>query len=1081
MMNCNRKCMFIAKEETPCLYEGGPCFAQTKAPDSDSFEKDYGVEARVIHPGSGFVAGMIDGYDGAQRFELTLLKLMGGAELSFKITYDSSQTREGVLGIGWSHCFEKSLVIDRDTAYLYERPGVYRKYHRWESDEMFWGRTMGCLGDQLYETKDGYRLERDFKQTEYYSSKGQMAGIKMRNGREVRILHYKNQIIVTDMLTMKSIYLDLDDAGKMIRVYDTNERTVEFTYADGRLAEICDVNGNHRFYTYDENGRMVSEWNDEGICLYQNTYDEEGRIVCREDGKKQAIHLHYNDEQRIITDRNGNQYQWTFNQHGLPASKKDANGNTCSYTYNVNGKPETIIDANGNKRTVEYLGYGKPRWLTDQKGQRTEFSYERERISKITYPDGMSEWFSYNSQHLLAKHRDLRGTVTTFTYDKDKNLISKKIGNKKNLHYDYENGLLISKTDAKGYTTRYRYNDLGQRIATIDAAGRETLYEYDLSGKLLKVTDPLGGSKTYTYNCNDQLCSATDENGNITTYIYNDNRKPEKIVFADDTVILLEYDAEDQLIGKVDREGNATLYGYDPAGRLISVQLPDGKVVEYSYDAVGNLVKEAYSDGMEITYTYDVLGNRLTTTDSQGNQMRYQYDCRSRIIREVNPFGGATLYQYSPAGDLLSERDPLGHQTVYTYDAYGNRMSVCDPRGNVTRYIYDSNDHLVAMTDPLGNSTYYEYNNCNQLIGRTNPKNQKEQYRYDAAGRLVGYTDAKENWMYLYYDAVGNLKTLCDRKNNERFKITYDSMNRPVSILDVFDHETMDLLGSPQEPFEDGTKGFEKEKNGKVFYDLAGRVVAYEKDDDMVHITYDENGNLHTVADQNGISYREYDALNRLVSYTASDGKTIGYRYDPTGNLTAIIYPDQTEVLYSYDANHNLVSVTDWAGRSTWYLYDANDQVIGVTKTNGQVLTMIYDEAGQLISQVEGFAGGETLSSVEYEYDALGRIQSEKERIKNQRKVYTYDEQAKVVSVATYDIRGALCAERSCRYDECSNMVGRNFREGFSYDPKRPERLPLTRTNNGKETKFVYGLGLIGFETDGDFNFFDTTEQEEKR
>ena len=1174
-MNCNRMCESALKEGTcfshheeqkhDCIQKNGVAeYSSDLIATSNScilLEKDYGKEEQVRnHDKQSFVLDMIDGYDGAQKFEFPLLNLNGGSNLSFKISYDSSQISEGVLGIGWSHCFEKSLVVEGETAYLYERPNVYHLYRRWEHDNMFWGRTMGRLGYQLFETRDGYRLECNYNPTEYYNQKGQLSGIKDRNGREVRILHYESRIMVTDMLTMKGIFLDLDETGKLIRVYDGENRTVEFNYENGRLTEIFDVNGKYHFYTYDSAGRMVSAYNDERICLYTNTYDEDGRIVCREDGMNRSVSLIYSDNQRFITDRNGNQYQLTFNRHGLLASRTDANGNSYSYTYTINGNPETITDANGNKTTVEYLGYYKPWRYIDKNGNQTEFAYERENISKITYSDGTYETFSWNYKNLMVEHRDLRGTVTSFSYDENKNLILKKIGSKKTIRYSYENGLPVSETDAKGYTVRYKYNEFGQMIARVDAAERPTIYEYDLSGKLLKVTDPIGSSTSYAYDCNDQLCSVTDANGNCTTYFYNNNRKLEKIVFADHTTILLEYDAEDQLIKCIDQGGNETRYNYDPAGRLISVQASHGDVTQYHYDAAGKLIKEVQANGAETSYTYDPLGNLLTVTDANGNMIRYQYDGKSRVIREVNGFGGTTFFQYSPAGDLLSTRDPFGYQTSYTYDDYGNQISICDPRGNTTRYAYDGNDNLIAMTDPFGNNTFYEYNSYNRPIKKTNQKNQKEQYLYDAVGRFIGMTDAKENFINIYYDIVGNLQTLRDAKRNELFKIQYDSMNRPISILDVFGNETtyryddlgrlkciVDPQGNEKEFSKEPAKisaGRQETAARNVFYDLAGRIVAYGDADDSVSITYDENGNIKTIADKNGVSIRQYDALNRLIRYTAPNGKTIGYRYDSVGNVTAIIYPDQSEVLYNYDANNNLISVTDWAGRNTWYLYDANNRVIGVSKPNEQVVTFIYDEAGQMISKETGVVGGETRSNFEYEYDELGRIQSEKETIKNQTKRFTYDEHSRIVMIAEYDANDELCSEQTFSYDEFGNMTVMNGSEIFIYDNKnrliahngesisydsngnvltavvngaersfeydfsnrlisadedryfydaennciriqsgkikkellydvrKPQKPLLMMTVNGIETKFVYGLGLIGSETNGEFQTY---------
>ena len=51
------------------------------------------------------------------------------------------------------------------------------------------------------------------------------------------------------------------------------------------------------------------------------------------------------------------------------------------------------------------------------------------------------------------------------------------------------------------------------------------------------------------------------------------------------------------------------------------------------------------------------------------------------------------------------------------------------------------------------------------------------------------------------------------------------------------------------------------------------------------------------------------DALNRLVSRTDPNGRTIAYEYDAAGNLARLIYPDGAAVSYQYDAADRLVAI----------------------------------------------------------------------------------------------------------------------------------------------------------------------------
>jgi len=187
--------------------------------------------------------------------------------------------------------------------------------------------------------------------------------------------------------------------------------------------------------------------------------------------------------------------------------------------------------------------------------------------------------------------------------------------------------------------------------------------------------------------------------------------------------------------------------------------------------------------------------------------------------------------------------------------------------------------------------------------------------------------------------------------------------------------------------------------------------------------------------DSHGTITRTYDALNRVVSYTDTYNKTIGYEYDQVGNLTKIIYPDNTAVTYAYDANRNLTRVTDWANRVTTYTYDANNRVIGVTKPDGSTTTTAYDSKQRVISSVEIKSDNTVISGFSYVYDALGRISEETHLDKNEKLCYTYDVlnrvTARTIKNATTD---AVISTETFTYDAAGNITGGSASTTFVYD-----------------------------------------------
>ena len=112
-----------------------------------------------------------------------------------------------------------------------------------------------------------------------------------------------------------------------------------------------------------------------------------------------------------------------------------------------------------------------------------------------------------------------------------------------------------------------------------------------------------------------------------------------------------------------------------------------------------------------------------------------------------------------------------------------------------------------------------------------------------------------------YSDAGNNKTSEIDARGNET-KYEYDSVtSKPTKVTDRCGNET------------------------SYTYDAAGKLVEvkvfFSGNLESSHaITYDENGNVLTVTDKNGVITRTYDALNRVTAYTDTYGNTIGYEYD---------------------------------------------------------------------------------------------------------------------------------------------------------------------------------------------------------
>jgi len=159
-----------------------------------------------------------------------------------------------------------------------------------------------------------------------------------------------------------------------------------------------------------------------------------------------------------------------------------------------------------------------------------------------------------------------------------------------------------------------------------------------------------------------------------------------------------------------------------------------------------------------------------------------------------------------------------------------------------------------------------------------------------------------------------------------------------------------------------------------------------------------------------------YDALHRITGASYSDGRSFSYTYDANGN--ALTYSDQSAVTnYQYDAANQLQTAE--MGESLWYyVYDANGSLVEVlpdnTETNGDK-RYTYNTAGYL-TQVETHNGTGWDVQAEMTYNGLGQRLS-------------------------MDAAGVIAY--------------------YVMDGNRP----LTATTGNDTTSYLYGLGVIGEES----------------
>ena len=443
--------------------------------------------------------------------------------------------------------------------------------------------------------------------------------------------------------------------------------------------------------------------------------------------------------------------QVAYDEKGNEASKTDGNGNKIVYNYDAQNRI-TEVEQDGHKTKIAYQvneDGSTATSVTDANGhvnQKT-ISASGTLISVVDQGDG--------NESISTKYEyDDRGNKTAEIYAN---------GAKKT--YDYNSRNLVTKTqsyDKEGTKTlisRYRYDDYGQLLEMIDyrvsseteTAYRYTEYTYDQRGRITAFAEISQNAQP----------TADDIKAHQIRYTYNEDGNLSKVSYP------------------TTKDGIQSLsYIYDENGWLQEIkgelhskgQTTEKVLRSYSYDAYGK-VKEIKdyrnrlkngAQAVQKIYTYDSFDRvkEMTYTDLETGKVmesyRYSYDKNSNITEktEVNNYP-------------KEEKDKVNETKAYTYDALGRLTKTVttdhknDDRTKTVTYTYDKAGNRTKEDDGT-TQTAYTYNGLDQLQTATKEKgtavDEVRQYSYDANGNQTDVKNTKTGQTESYtYDAENRL------------------------------------------------------------------------------------------------------------------------------------------------------------------------------------------------------------------------------------------------------------------------------------------------------------------------------------
>ncbi|MCL2049744.1 MAG: DUF6531 domain-containing protein [Defluviitaleaceae bacterium] len=960
-----------------------------------------------------------------------------------------------------------------------------------------------------------------------------------------------------------------DQNGKIARTEEyqqgtTNRVIRSQSMVNGLLMSSTDYMGNVTTYTYDTQGNRTS--------------------VTHPDQTKEAFE--YNEKRQItsstLTDENGAiletlTYEYSHPTGGnlrkvifAPQTSGGASQppseppHTREFIYNTQNDLIAYIDANGNETTLTHDTRGNVTSITDPTGYTTEYTYdihgrletETAPMNGSTAPRNITRYeYSEASKLLRIIYPD--NTIQT-AFDVNGNGFNEEV------------------TDPLGNVTNIAYSTMSRPLSVTDSRGGVTTYGYDTSGRLTQVTDPENNAKTanplstlYTYDTRGRVATQTEPNQNQANlapsaspatwqFSYNDNNDLTVILTPDNGRTDTAYDNMGQItsISRQKTEANATTnteavtetiqFTYDRLGNITLITDPLGNTQGAEYDRYGNMTRFVDSNGNEWQYIYDNESQLLEIIDpinGSTNPTAFEYDTAGRLTKTITPANVTYLYEYN-ANALLykvtevtepqNPQNPQNRTWLNVYDSMGRLTRQTNPDGTYSQLEYDKNGQLTKVIDENDNTVSYTYDpngNVATITDATNnakPELEREtiHFTYDLNNRLTEVKHirlADEAVLRTYasysYDDNGNITSV--EANGSRTEWDYDVMNRPIR----------------ERSASNGERLFEYNKAGELTSLTNGRgtelAFAYDLNGQMTHgvgvdYTYDPNGNVLTVTNENGTIVREYDQLNRVTKYTDVNGNEIERMYDADSRITAITYASDNAgnnattktVSYDYNQSGQLVQVTDYNGRITAYTYNQNGQLHTTTRPDGSVETRTYDNAGRITRSITVSTtitnGTNIINDYSYEYDNNGNFTSEENdipdlllelplpaimtyRADNRNQLGTYDGQAVIFDMdgnMTYgplsdgfveyeydnlnqltSVGNATVGNTTYTYDGEGNRVSQTVSETVNGQTANEQtttyvtnpntelsQLLITNHPDGSQTFYVYGLGLISQE-----------------
>jgi len=744
--------------------------------------------------------------------------------------------------------------------------------------------------------------------------------------------------------------LSIDLQGNLEKIEYPDTTSIDLGYINALLTSKTDAVGNVYTYSYDGEGRLVSNVDPAGGGITLDVQRTDAGVVTTTSTTAENRINSYLDETdptnrflSTITGQDGSKAQFIQKANRLESELTEAEGtiakrlttpDTLTVIPYTSSLEVSLPSGNINRTEIDrtYGNDGDADGLADTLiTTTTSNGLISTRVKDIlahtitdTSPESRMITTSYDPANLLTNSLSVPG-LTAITYGRDvQGRITSVTQGTRQTDYEYAGAWLSSIIDDLGQKTSYLRDPVGQVTGLQLADTSFWAFERDKEGKLLSLIEPDTTTKhEFTYTPTGLLASYTSPMSAVEHYYYDKDKLP----------IEREYPS-----------GRSSQWQYNTKGQLVAIHEPEGSH-GFTYDSTTGMLSRAISrDGQQVDYVYDgSLPIQATWSGVVSGTITGEYDIFFRKSHMTYP--GADISLTYDSDGLLTG---VGSVTLSRNGANGLVDAVSD--GGYSIAFGRSAFGEIATKTVSHGATLYDVTYLRDDLGRISQKNET----------IGGIT---HTWEYAY-DAIGQLTTV--KKDGSTVEAYgYDEIGNRITITNSL---TGVSLGA-------GDYGYDADSKLRTAgttlynYDADGRLTHENRNGSITNFQYNTDGTLATVtlADNRVISYL-YDAQGRRISRAVDGAHTHAWIYG--GGLMPLAEFDGAGSLQkSFIYTESATPTAYIAGGQTFHI--VSDQLgsprLIVDSTGVVVRRIDYDAFGNVINDtnpgmelVFGFAGGMT-------------------------------------------------------------------------------------------------------------------------